>query len=590
MPAPNKSPKAQSRKSSASKKTANKGLVINRKFPVSALAVIAAVFVTGILVYNASRASGAVVISEDFSSSAANFTTVKGGAWAVHNGTYQLTNPAQPASSSYGNANYAVHELSVAGDFTEEADFNVTSTSATYNDASMIFDWTDPSNYYYASFNETSQADTNGIFRISGGVQTRLVAFSPTFAPGVTRHATIMRSGSTVTASINSAAIASVTTTLPASGRLGFGSRNDSVTYDNFKVTVPNTTAPTTPTGLASPSKTSSTVSLAWNASTDKSGVAGYHVLRNGIRVGIATSPSFTDSGLKASTSYSYTVNAFDAAGNRSSNSNTVAVTTSPSVNPSGQTIVSSTFDNYPVSAPISVTNYKAAMGNPSMSAGTGNLVNTSVIAAAGHGNVLRQTLKANGYGSGDGIVTFPPLTQTVDEASIQYDIRFDSNFDWGWGGKLPGLGGAVPGTDPGIASGCANGNSYAWSGRAMWITPGSYGSVNGSNELIGYMYNYNKKADCGDNVYTGKAFTPGAWHTIKQYYKLNTPGSANGIHRMWLDGTQIVNNTSFSYRNNSSLHINHIFWAIFRGGSTVQWAGNRTGYIDIDNLEITTP
>jgi chitodextrinase len=46
--------------------------------------------------------------------------------------------------------------------------------------------------------------------------------------------------------------------------------------------------------------------------------VTGYKVFRNGTQVGTPASTSFTDSGLTASTTYSYTVSAFDAAGNNS--------------------------------------------------------------------------------------------------------------------------------------------------------------------------------------------------------------------------------------------------------------------------------
>ena len=263
-------------------------------------------------------------------------------------------------------------------------------------------------------------------------------------------------------------------------------------------------------------------------------------------------------------------------------------------VKPAGTVILNTTFDNFPASVPMSVANYKSAMGDTTMAAGTSNLVNTSLVAVSGRGNVMRQTLKASEYGSGKGIVTFPKLSTTVDEASIQYDIRFSgpssTGFEWGYGGKLPGLGGATAPTTPGTASGCNDGVSSAWSGRGMWISKGSYKSVVGNNEWIGYMYNYGKTDLCGDNIRTNKEFSNGGWHTVKQYYKLNTPGSANGIHRMWLDGVQVINNTSYKYRDNANLHINYMFWAIFRGGSTPEWGVPTTGYIDFDNLLITTP
>lgn len=261
-----------------------------------------------------------------------------------------------------------------------------------------------------------------------------------------------------------------------------------------------------------------------------------------------------------------------------------------PTLPPSFTTLLNTTFDSYPTGA-LSVANYKAAMGDPTMTAGASNLTNTSIVAVGGgRGNALRQVLPAGGVGGGSGIVTFPKLSQVVDEASLQYDIRFAATFDWGWGGKLPGLGGATASTTPGTAAGCNAPNGQSWSGRGMWITPGSYGSVSGENEWIGYMYNFNKKDACGDNIRTGKVLQRATWHTVKQYYKLNTPGQANGIHRMWLDGVQVINNTSFQYRNNSDLHINYLYWAIFRGGSTADWATSTDGIIDFDNILITTP
>ncbi|MEV0595583.1 glycosyl hydrolase family 18 protein [Nonomuraea cavernae] len=89
-----------------------------------------------------------------------------------------------------------------------------------------------------------------------------------------------------------------------------------------------DTTAPSVPGNLRSTGVSSSSVSLAWNASTDNVGVTGYGVYRGGTLVTTVTGTSYTDSGLSASTAYSYTVRARDAAGNQSANSNTVTATT----------------------------------------------------------------------------------------------------------------------------------------------------------------------------------------------------------------------------------------------------------------------
>ena len=61
-----------------------------------------------------------------------------------------------------------------------------------------------------------------------------------------------------------------------------------------------DTTPPTVPANLASPSRTATSVSLGWNASTDNTLLTGYEVLRNGQAVGSSTTTSFTDTALDA--------------------------------------------------------------------------------------------------------------------------------------------------------------------------------------------------------------------------------------------------------------------------------------------------
>jgi chitinase len=89
-----------------------------------------------------------------------------------------------------------------------------------------------------------------------------------------------------------------------------------------------DTTPPSAPSNLQSTGKTATSVSLSWTASTDNVGVVGYDVYRGATKVGSPTGTSFTDGGLSANTSYTYTVKARDAAGNVSAASNAVTVTT----------------------------------------------------------------------------------------------------------------------------------------------------------------------------------------------------------------------------------------------------------------------
>jgi glucuronoarabinoxylan endo-1,4-beta-xylanase len=98
---------------------------------------------------------------------------------------------------------------------------------------------------------------------------------------------------------------------------------------DDFCVTLPDTQAPSVPSGLASASVTTSSFTLRWNASTDNTGVTGYEVFRGGTSIGTTTTAtSFNVTGLAPATAYAMRVRARDAAGNWSAQSTALTVTT----------------------------------------------------------------------------------------------------------------------------------------------------------------------------------------------------------------------------------------------------------------------
>ncbi len=89
-----------------------------------------------------------------------------------------------------------------------------------------------------------------------------------------------------------------------------------------------DTTPPSVPASLISSSKTTTSVSLSWNVSTDNVGVTGYEVYNNTTLITTTATNSYTVTGLSANTTYSFSVKAKDAAGNKSASSATLSVMT----------------------------------------------------------------------------------------------------------------------------------------------------------------------------------------------------------------------------------------------------------------------
>lgn len=91
-----------------------------------------------------------------------------------------------------------------------------------------------------------------------------------------------------------------------------------------------DTVVPSSPTNVTAQATSPGQVSVSWNAAADDVGVIGYRVLRNGSQVGEVATTSFVDATATPATIYSYSVVAFDAAGNVSAPSGAATVSTPP--------------------------------------------------------------------------------------------------------------------------------------------------------------------------------------------------------------------------------------------------------------------
>jgi len=176
--------------------------------------------------------------------------------------------------------------------------------------------------------------------------------------PGL-RHGDVVKAtivGSRITAYINGSEIVHVTDSTFTGGSPGIGFyladylnevatvRNGDFGFTSFTASdgsTADTIAPSTPSNLAATGVSSSQINLSWSPSTDNVAVAGYHVLRNNVQLANSTTNSFSDVGLSANTQYTYSVAAFDGAGNVSlqsspSTGTTLSSDTTPPSAPSG--------------------------------------------------------------------------------------------------------------------------------------------------------------------------------------------------------------------------------------------------------------
>jgi len=89
-----------------------------------------------------------------------------------------------------------------------------------------------------------------------------------------------------------------------------------------------DTTSPSVPSMLSATANSTSQINISWYPSNDNVGVIGYYVYRNDTRVATVSKNSYSDTNLAASTTYTYTVVAYDVSGNVSSSSLPITTTT----------------------------------------------------------------------------------------------------------------------------------------------------------------------------------------------------------------------------------------------------------------------
>src|SRR6185436_1980650 len=129
------------------------------------------------------------------------------------------------------------------------------------------------------------------------------------FAPGPANKIG-QSAGTSYTDNVSAGTYYYVVTAHDAAGNVSPPSNQDSA------VVTADTQAPSAPANLQGANVSANAVTLSWTASTDNVGVTGYQVFRSGSLITSTSQTSYYDTGLSPSTTYSYTVAAYDASNN----------------------------------------------------------------------------------------------------------------------------------------------------------------------------------------------------------------------------------------------------------------------------------
>jgi PKD repeat protein len=241
---------------------------------------------------------------------------------------------------------YRLYYGATAGNYTVKIDAgNVTTKSianltagATYHFAVTAYDSSGAESGYSNDVTAkipSSAPVANFTASVTSGVAPLAMNFTSTSTGSITSYAWKFGDGTTSTSQSPShvySAAGSYTVSLTVTGSGGSNTKS-AANYINVTTgaTPSDSSRPTAPASLTAAATSSTSVKLAWTASTDNVGVTGYRIERcqgagctSFVQIATASATSYADSSL-AGTTYSYRVRATDAAGNVSPYSNTAA-------------------------------------------------------------------------------------------------------------------------------------------------------------------------------------------------------------------------------------------------------------------------
>ena len=211
--------------------------------------------------------------------------------------------------------------------------------------------------------------------------------------------------------------------TTPGSSTISFAAKESGTNAALLVVdlAIQDTQAPSAPTGLTANASSATQVDLSWQASNDNVGVAGYDIYRDNALLATVAGDTlnYTDTTVLDSTTYTYTVDAFDSAGNYSAASSSVNVTTPAMPSSLYFTVGADTYvDSSAPSTNYGATNVWRVDGSPDLHA----FLQFTVQGLAGYPIQNAYLLLYANTNSGIGIDALTVGDNSWDENTVTYD------------------------------------------------------------------------------------------------------------------------------------------------------------------------
>jgi len=196
--------------------------------------------------------------------------------------------------------------------------------------------------------------------------------------------------------------------------------------------------------------------------------------------------------------------------------------------------------------------------------------------------NALRVSCAAGKIGPSDGGAGWRWPCGTAESLTLAYTVRFDPEFEFVKGGKLPGLSGGPDSVTGGRPANGTNG----FSSRLMWRR-------DGRGEA--YVYHMHQPGKYGESLPfpDDVRFPPGQPIQVRQQVTMNRPGQRNGHLRIWLTlpGSPerlVVDRDDLEWRSVDTFAADSVLFEVFHGGGDASWAPSKPCGVEISGLRLT--